>query len=916
MNLGYLLASIFVLQLLQLPFVVETLPSVVKIGAIFTHDQKDSSTELAFKYAVYKINKDKIILPKTTLEYDIQYVPKDDSFHASKKACHQVKHGVQAVFGPSDPILGQHIHSICDALDIPHLEARLDLDAEAKEFSINLHPAQSLLNGAYQDVMEFLNWTKVGIIYEEDYGLVKLRELVRSPKSCEMEVHLRQADPDSYRQVLSEMKSKEIRNLIVDTRPDHMHHFLRTILQLQMNDYKYHYLFTTFDIETFDLEDFKYNFVNITAFRLVDADDVGVRGILRDMERYQPAGNTILNKSKVIQAEPALMYDSVQVFAVGLRTLEQSHALRPANISCELEHPWDGGLSLINYINSVEMKGISGPIEFKEGRRIQFKLDLLKLKQHSLVKVGEWRPGVGVNVTDTAAFYEASSANVTLIVITILETPYVMMHYEKNYTGNSRFYGFCVDLLEAVAREVGFSYRLDLVPDRKYGARDPETGEWNGIVRELMRHEQPYVMLRNRGNFSGNERYEGFCIDLLKEIAHMVGFTYRIELVPDGKYGVYDYETGEWNGIVRQLMDKKADLAVGSMTINYARESVIDFTKPFMNLGISILFKARQVPTSHPARLFSFMNPLAIEIWLYVLAAYVLVSVTMFVVARFSPYEWNHPYPCHVGPEIIENQFSLSNSFWFTIGTLMQQGSDLNPKATSTRIVGGIWWFFTLIIISSYTANLAAFLTVERMITPIENAEDLASQTDISYGTLDSGSTMTFFRDSMIETYKKMWRFMENRKPSVFVPTYEEGIQRVLQGDYAFLMESTMLDYIVQRDCNLTQIGGLLDSKGYGIATPMGSPWRDKISLAILELQEKGEIQMLYDKWWKSPGDTCMRTEKGKESKANALGVDNIGGVFVVLLCGLAFAVLIAIFEFCYNSRRHGPAERHELIVH
>ncbi|XP_061929625.1 glutamate receptor ionotropic, kainate 2 isoform X1 [Apis cerana] len=836
MNLGCLVAIVFVHQLLS---DATALPSVVKIGAIFTHDQKDSSTELAFKYAVYKINKERLILPKTTLEYDIQYVPKDDSFHASKKACQQVKYGVQAVFGPSDPILGQHIHSICDALDIPHLEARLDLDTEAKEFSINLYPAQSLLNAAYQDIMEFLNWTKVAIIYEDDYGLVKLRELVRSPKSQEMEVNLRQADPDSYRQVLSEMKSKEIRNLIVDTRPEHMHHFLRMILQLQMNDYKYHYLFTTFDIETFDLEDFKYNFVNITAFRLVDAEDVGVRGILRDMERYQPSGNTILNKSRVIQAEPALMYDSVQVFAIGLRTLEQSHALRPANISCEMEHPWDGGLSLINYINSVEMKGISGPIEFKEGRRIQFKLDLLKLKQHSLVKVGEWRPGIGVNVTDTAAFFEPGAANVTLLVITILEIPYVMMHYEKNYTGNARFYGFCVDLLEAVAREVGFSYRLELVPDRKYGAKDPETGEWNGIVRELMRH--------------------------------------------------------------------KADLAVGSMTINYARESVIDFTKPFMNLGISILFK---VPTSHPARLFSFMNPLAIQIWLYVLAAYVLVSVMMFVVARISPYEWNNPHPCHAGSEMVENQFSLANSFWFTIGTLMQQGSDLNPKATSTRIVGGIWWFFTLIIISSYTANLAAFLTVERMITPIENAEDLASQTDIAYGTLDSGSTMTFFRDSMIETYKKMWRFMENKKPSVFVPTYEEGIQRVLQGDYAFLMESTMLDYIVQRDCNLTQIGGLLDSKGYGIATPMGSPWRDKISLAILELQEKGEIQMLYDKWWKSPGDTCMRTEKGKESKANSLGVDNIGGVFVVLLCGLAFAVVIAIFEFCYNTRRPAPEQR------
>lgn len=55
---------------------------------------------------------------------------------------------------------------------------------------------------------------------------------------------------------------------------------------------------------------------------------------------------------------------------------------------------------------------------------------------------------------------------------------------------------------------------------------------------------------------------------------------------------------------------------------------------------------------------------------------------------------------------------------------------------------------------------------------------------------------------------------MEGKKPPVFVSTYEEGIERVLQGDYAFLMESTMLDYAVQRDCNLTQIGGLLDSKG------------------------------------------------------------------------------------------------------
>lgn len=67
-------------------------------------------------------------------------------------------------------------------------------------------------------------------------------------------------------------------------------------------------------------------------------------------------------------------------------------------------------------------------------------------------------------------------------------------------------------------------------------------------------------------------------------------------------------------------------------------------------------------------------------------------------------------------------------------------------RSLSGRIVGGVWWFFTLIIISSYTANLAAFLTVERMVSPIESAEDLAKQTEIAYGTLDAGSTKEFFK--------------------------------------------------------------------------------------------------------------------------------------------------------------------------
>jgi glutamate receptor, ionotropic, invertebrate len=69
-----------------------------------------------------------------------------------------------------------------------------------------------------------------------------------------------------------------------------------------MNEYKYHYFFTSFDIETFDMEDFKYNFVNITAFRLVDSNDIGIKELIKDMSKYYHQQNIeMFNQSHFIE---------------------------------------------------------------------------------------------------------------------------------------------------------------------------------------------------------------------------------------------------------------------------------------------------------------------------------------------------------------------------------------------------------------------------------------------------------------------------------------------------------------------------------------------------------------------------------------------------------------------------------------
>lgn len=133
-----------------------------------------------------------------------------------------------------------------------------------------------------------------------------------------------------------------------------------------------------------------------------------------------------------------------------------------------------------------------------------------------------------------------------------------------------------------------------------------------------------------------------------------------------------------------------------------------------------------------------------------------------------------------------------------------------------------MWWFFALMMLNSYTANLAAFLTNSRQGNSINSAEDLAAQNKIKYGAMSGGSTIAFFRDSNFSTYQKMWTAMESASPSVFTKTNDEGVERVQKGKnlYAFLMESTTLEYNVERKCDLVQIGGWLDYKSYGIAMP------------------------------------------------------------------------------------------------
>ena len=84
---------------------------------------------------------------------------------------------------------------------------------------------------------------------------------------------------------------------------------------------------------------------------------------------------------------------------------------------------------------------------------------------------------------------------------------------------------------------------------------------------------------------------------------------------------------------------------------------------------------------------------------------------------------WNNSYILwHPGRD-----FNLKESFWFALTSLTPQGGGEAPKALSGRVLVAAYWLFVVLMLATFTANLAAFLTVERMQTTVQSLEELVS---------------------------------------------------------------------------------------------------------------------------------------------------------------------------------------------
>ncbi|KAM6945698.1 glutamate receptor ionotropic, NMDA 3B [Aplochiton taeniatus] len=370
----------------------------------------------------------------------------------------------------------------------------------------------------------------------------------------------------------------------------------------------------------------------------------------------------------------------------------------------------------------------------------------------------------------------------------------------------------------------------------------------------------------------------GYCIDLLERLAEDLKFDFDLYIVGDGKYGAW--KGGRWTGLVGDLLNGAADMAVTSFSINSVRSRVIDFTSPFFSTSLGILVRTRDTA----APIGAFMWPLHWSMWVGIFVALHLTALFLTL------YEWKSPFGMTPQGRNRLKVFSYSSALNLCYAILFGRTvSSKTPKCWTGRFLMNLWAIFCLLVLSSYTANLAAVMVGEKTFEELSGIHDAKlhhPSHGFRFGTVRESSAEDYMRKSFPEMHEYMRLFNE--------PTTPEGVGNLKidppQLD-AFIMDKALLDYEVSidTDCKLLTVGKPFAIEGYGIGLPQNSPLTSNVSEFISRYKSDGYMDMLHDKWYKVV--PCGKRVFAV-TETLQMGIRHFSGLFVLLCVGVVGSLL------------------------
>ena len=210
----------------------------------------------------------------------------------------------------------------------------------------------------------------------------------------------------------------------------------------------------------------------------------------------------------------------------------------------------------------------------------------------------------------------------------------------------------------------------------------------------------------------------GFSMEIFEYVKSELNIDSHVYFVRDGNYGALKNNGTVWNGLVGEIEQGKADIAVAALTITFPRIQVIDFSTPYMEDNLGILLKPEAEKLSFIN--WKFLEPLSGELQL---ALWLIVTIVVILVYAFE----NNIFLANsiLGLKNYINYYELLESMTYISGVACQRDTGgKNPSHFGAQVVAIVFAFGMVIFTTTYTAVLAAKSLQKVEVNPLKGMND------------------------------------------------------------------------------------------------------------------------------------------------------------------------------------------------